>query len=151
MYRYLLVLMLLACTNTYAAISKWVDADGQIHYSDEPPPANVVQKTLRADNDTQDVQGSSGAAAPKTLAEREADLKKAEIAKKKAAESAAQKQAATAAQQANCANAQQNLRTLQSGIRIMEADANGQPGYIDDAERAQRVANAQNDISTYCK
>ena len=151
MYRYLLVLMLLACTNAHAAISKWVDADGQVHYSDEPPPANVVQKTLRADDDTQDIQGSSGAAAPKTLAEREADLKKAEIAKKKAAESAAQKQAETAAQQANCANAQQNLRTLQSGIRIMEADANGQPGYISDADRAQRVANAQNDISTYCK
>jgi hypothetical protein len=33
----------------------------------------------------------------------------------------------------------------------MQTDANGQPGYLDDAERNQRVAKAQSDISTYCK
>lgn len=151
MYRYLLLLMLLGCTSSFAAISKWVDADGQVHYSDEPPPANVQKKTLRGDDETQDTQGASGVAAPKTLAEREADLKKSEQAKKKAAESAALKQAMDAAKQANCANAQQNLRTLQSGVRIMGTDAKGQPGYIDDAERSQRTAKAQDDVNTYCK
>jgi hypothetical protein len=150
MNRYLLFFMLLCCTNTFAAISKWVDADGQVHYSDEPPPSNVKQKMLRAD-DTQGAQGASSVAAPKTIAEREAELKKSALAKKEAADKAAQDQAAAAAKQANCANAQQNLRTLQSGIRIMETDASGQPGYIDDAERNQRVAKAQSDISTYCK
>lgn len=151
MYRYLFLLMLLGCTSSFAAISKWVDADGQVHYSDEPPPANVQQKTLRGDDETRDTEGASGVAAPKTLAEREADLKKSELAKKKAAESAAQKQAMDAAKQANCANAQQNLRTLQSGIRIMGTDANGQPGYIDDSERSRRAAKAQDDVNTYCK
>ena len=151
MNKYLVFFLLLACTNSFAAISKWVDSDGQVHYSDQPPPSSVQQKTLRADYGTEDSQSASGVAAPKTLAEREAELKKSALAKKEAADKAAQKQAAAAAQQANCANAQQNLRTLQSGIRIMGTDASGQPGYIDDAERAQRVTNAQNDVSTYCK
>jgi hypothetical protein len=151
MNRYLLFFMLLSCTNTFAAISKWVDADGQVHYSDEPPPSNVKQKILRGDEDAQGSQSSSSVAAPKTLAEREADLKKSAQTKKEAADKSAQDQAAAAAKQANCANAQQNLRTLQSGIRIMQTDANGQPGYLDDAERNQRVAKAQSDISTYCK
>ena len=151
MNKFLAFFLLLVCTNSFAAISKWVDSDGQVHYSDQPPPSDVRQKTLRADYGTGDSQSASSAAAPKTLAEREAELRKAEIEKKKAAENTAQKQAETAAKQANCANAQQNLRTLQSGIRIMGADASGQPGYIDDAERAQRVAKTQSDISTYCK
>lgn len=151
MNKYLVFFLLLACTSSFAAISKWVDSDGQVHYSDQPPPSGVQQKSLRTVDGTEDSQSASSAAAPKTLAEREAELRKAEIEKKKAAENTAQKQAETAAKQANCANAQQNLRTLQSGIRIMGTDASGQPGYIDDAERAQRVTNAQNDVSTYCK
>jgi hypothetical protein len=151
MNKYLVFFLLLACTNSFAAISKWVDSDGQVHYSDQPPPSDVRQKTLRAVDNTEDSQSASSVAAPKTLAEREAELKKSALAKKEAAEKAAQKQAAAAVQQANCTNAQQNLKTLQSGIRIMGTDANGQPGYIDDSERDQRVAKAQSDISTYCK
>jgi hypothetical protein len=150
MNRYLLFFMLLCCTNTFAAISKWVDADGQVHYSDEPPPSNVKQKTLRAD-DTQGAQGASSVAAPKTIAEREAELKKSAQAKKEAADKAAQDQAAAAAKQANCANAQQNLKALESGFRMAEIDAKGDPSYLDDNQRAQRVAKAQSDISTYCK
>lgn len=151
MNKYLVVFLMLACTNSFAAISKWVDSDGQVHYSDQPPPPDVRQKTLRTEYGTEDSQSASSAAAPKTLAEREAELKKSALAKKEAAEKDSQKQAAAAVQQANCANAQQNLKTLQSGIRIMATDANGQPGYIDDSERDRRVAKAQGDISTYCK
>lgn len=151
MNKFLAFFLLLVCTNSFAAISKWVDSDGQVHYSDQPPPSDVQQKTLREEYGTGDSQSASSAAAPKTLAEREAELKKSALAKKEAADKAAQKQAAAAVQQANCANAQQNLKTLQSGIRIMVTDANGQPGYIDDSERDRRVAKAQSDISTYCK
>lgn len=151
MNKCLLFFLMLTCTNSFAAISKWVDSDGRVHYSDQAPPSGVQQKTLRSADDTQASRDASGVAAPKTMAEREAELKKNEIAKKAAADKDAQNQAAAAAQKANCANAQQNLSTLQSGIRIMEADTNGQPGYMDDNQRAQRVAKAQNDISTYCK
>jgi hypothetical protein len=151
MNKYLLFLLILTSTNAFAAISKWVDSNGQVHYSDQPPPSDAQPKTLRSDDNTQDTQNASSVAAPKTIAEREAELKKAQIAKKEAADKAAQKQAVTEAQQANCANAQQNLKSLQSGIRMVEIDAKGEPGYIDDTEREQRIAKAQNDINTYCK
>lgn len=151
MNKYLVFFLLLVCTNSFAAISKWVDSDGQVHYSDQPPPSDVRPKTLREEYGTGNSQSASSAAAPKTLAEREAELKKSALAKKEAADKAAQKQAAAAAQQANCANAQESLKVLQSGIRVMGVDANGQAGYISDSERDQRVAKAQSDISTYCK
>jgi CCR4-NOT transcriptional regulation complex NOT5 subunit len=151
MKKYLLFLLLLTSTCAFAAITKWVDSDGRVHYSDQPPPPNAQQKTLRSDDDTQVSQNASDVAAPKTIAEREADTKKAQIAKKEAADKAAQQQAIAAARQANCANAQQNLRILQDGTRIRVVDANGQPSYIDDNERAQRIEKVQNDVNTYCK
>jgi len=151
MKKYLFFSLLLTSTCAFAAITKWVDSDGQVHYSDQPPPPNTQQKTLRSDDNTQVSQNASGVAAPKTIAEREAELKKAQLAKKEAADKAAEKQAVTDAQQANCTSAQHNLATLQSGVRVAEVNAKGEPVYLDDNEREKRIAKAQNDVSTYCK
>jgi hypothetical protein len=150
MGKFLLILLMLASTNTFAAISKWVDDQGQVHYSDQPPPPDKQPKTLREDADTAD-SASSGASATKTLAEHEADLKKDKAEKQSAADKAAQLKAAEDTLKANCANAQQNLRSLQSGMRIMEVDANGQRYYIDDTQRQQRIDKAKQEISNSCK
>jgi hypothetical protein len=39
----LLSLFALACTAVHADLYRWVDADGNVHYSDDPPPANIKQ------------------------------------------------------------------------------------------------------------
>ena len=157
MSKFLLILLMLASTNTFAAVKKWVDAQGQVHYSDQPPPAGAKAETLRSASDTEGTAGTNGVtetsapAAPKTIAEREAELKKAQQAKQAAADKAAQKQAAADALKASCANAQQNLRTLQEGLRMVEIDANGERSYLDDTQRQQRIEKAQQDISNLCK
>ena len=46
MKRYLPICLLLLSFSAYGALTKWVDADGKVHYSDEPPPVNVKTKTL---------------------------------------------------------------------------------------------------------
>lgn len=150
MGKFLLILLMLASTNTYAAIMKWVDEQGQVHYSDRLPPPEVKPKTLREDSNAQD-SASSGASATKTIAEREAELKKEKAEKQSAADKAAQKKAAEDALRANCATAQENLRSLQSGVRILEVNANGERSYIDDSQRQQRIDTSQQDIKTYCK
>jgi len=157
MSKFLLILLMLASTNTFAAISKWVDAQGRVHYSDQPPPPEAKAETLHSASDSEGTAGISGVtatsapAAPKTIAEREAELKKAQQAKQAAADQAAQKQTAADAVKASCANAQQNLRTLQSGVRMVEIDAKGERSYIDDTQRQQRIEKAQQEISNLCK
>lgn len=157
MSKFLLILLMLSSANAFAAISKWVDAQGQVHYSDQPPPPEAKAETLRSASGNEGTAGTSGVtaasapAAPKTIAEREAELRKAQQAKKEAADKAAQKQAATDAVKANCATAQQNLRTLQEGMRMVEIDANGERSYIDDTQRQQRIEKAQQEISNLCK
>jgi len=157
MKKFLLILLVLASANAFAGLSKWVDADGKVHYSDQPPPANVKAKTLRVTSDAAAPASAGGAAAasapaaPKTVAEREAELKKAQQAKKEAADRVAQEQARIDAEKANCAAAQQQLRILQEGMRMMDVDANGERYYLNDEQRQQRIEKAQQDIKAFCK
>lgn len=149
MKKFLLILLMLASATAFAGVSKWVDADGKVHYSDQPPPANVKAKTLHVTSEA--AASASAPAAPKTIAEREAELKKAQQAKKEAEDRAAQEKAGMEAEKANCTAAQQHLRTLQEGMRMVEIDAKGERYYVDDEQRRQRVEKAQQDIKTFCK
>ena len=157
MKKFLLILLMLASTTAFAALSKWVDADGKVHYSDQPPPANVKAKTLRVTPEAAAPVSASGVAAasapvaPKTIAEREAELRKAQQAKKEAADMAAQKQAEAAAIKENCIAARKNLSILQEGMRMVEIDAKGERSYLDDEQRRQRIEKAQQEIKAYCK
>ncbi len=46
MNKSLLLLALLTAANAFAANYKWTDAQGNVHYSDKPPPEGVTVKTL---------------------------------------------------------------------------------------------------------
>ena len=46
MNKFLIVLLILCTNNTFAALNKWVDEKGKVHYSDQPPPVNVQKTTL---------------------------------------------------------------------------------------------------------
>ena len=157
MKKFLLILLALSSANAFAGLNKWVDANGKVHYSDQPPPANVKAKVLHSTSDTTvpasgaGTTAASAPAAPKTMAEREAEMKKAQQAKKEAAEKASYEQAKAEANKINCAAAQQNLRTLQDGTRLVEIDAKGERSFLDDTQRQQRIAKMQQDVSTYCK
>ena len=157
MKKILLILLTLVSASALAGLHKWVDADGKVHYSDQPPPANVKATTLRSTSSAKDSASESGAAAssapaaPKTIAEREAELKKAQQAEKESADKAARKQAEAEAIKENCIAARKSLSILQEGVRMAEIDDKGERFYLNDEQRQQRIARAQQDVSTYCK
>lgn len=157
MNKYLLVFLLLISSNAFSALIKWVDANGQVHYSDVPPPPNANTIILRTTSKTADVKSEespsavSQPGAAKTIAEREAELKKAQQAKKEAADKAAKKQADTEARKAYCDTLQRNLMAMQEGIRMVDIDANGNRSVLEDEQRQQRIAKTQQDISANCK
>ena len=158
----LLSLLMLTSTGTFAGLSKWVDADGRVHYSDTPPPSNVEVIKLRSsrksvessnpdDSGNPDKLNDSAPSAPKTIAEREAELKKVQQEKQAAAEKSAEEKKHADALKASCDAAKQNLRTLEEGIRIVEIDARGEQSYMDDERRKEKIAEAQQNISQACK
>jgi hypothetical protein len=146
MGKFLLILLILASTNAFAEVNKWVDDQGRVHYSDQPPPPDVRAETLRSAPDA-----ASGVAGTGDFVQQEAALKRAQQAQQSDAAQAAAKQATAEALKANCEAARDSLRSLQSGARIMDINASGERYYLDDSQRQQRIDKVQQDISNLCK
>jgi hypothetical protein len=145
---FVIVVLSLLSLNANAALNKWVDADGKVHYSDTPPP-EVSAQTVR------NVSGKGQADAPasyspKSYAEREAEMKKSKQAKDEASQKQAQKDADAEAKKNNCAAARENARILEESPRLVTYDANGERSFIDDSTRAQRLEDARKTISSNC-
>lgn len=154
MNKYLLIFMMLFSTDVYSELIKWLDASGQVHYSDVPPPPDANTKILSTKATVSKSEGEPAAAnatAGKTIAEREAEMKKMQQAKKDAADKAGKAQADAEAKKIYCDTLRRNLRAMQEGVRIMEVDADGNRSFVDDEQRQQRIAKTQQDISTNCK
>ncbi len=153
----LIILLAMFGMNAYAEINKWVDENNQMHYSDQQPPVSAKARKLRSNSDTKGTADEGAATAPKvpgapkTIAEREAELRKVQQEKKEAADKTVKSQANEEAVKANCANAQSSLKALQGGMRMAEIDANGERSYLDDEQRQQRIAKTQQDIRRLCE
>lgn len=135
---------------------KWTDAEGKVHYSDQPPPPNVKQPVTvkpRVPGATTAVPEPAGApaAAPKTHVEQEAEFnrRRVEAAER---EAAAQKAAEAAEERKKtCAQAQTQLAALQSGGRITRLNDKGVLVYLSDAEIAQEIGRAKQVADSWCK
>jgi hypothetical protein len=148
MKRYFTIITLaLISFNVHAELNKWVDADGKVHYSDTPPP-DVTTQSVRniAGKDTTEAPSYS----PKTIAEREAEMKKAKQAKEEASKKKAALDAAAEVKKHNCEAARQNVRTLEHADSIVTYNEKGERIPLDNSARAQRLEEANKAISTNC-
>lgn len=143
-----IITLLLICFDAHAGLSKWVDADGKVHYSDSPPP-NVETQSVRNISGKEQAD-TSVKYSPKSIAEREAEYKKAKQEKEKAMQEKAQQDARAETKKRNCAAARENLRTLEASSRVVTYDAKGERTYLDDAARAQKLEEARKVISESC-
>lgn len=157
---------LLAAAALAQAQFAWIDDKGLRQYSDRPPPPSVplsrilkgpglaAQKAAAAAAAASAPAGAGAASAPApapkaepkaepTTAERDADFRKrrADAATKE------QKAADASRRQADieqyCTTLRQNKQVLESGGRIGTTDKAGEPGYMDDAERAAQLKKVQ--------
>lgn len=144
------ILLTLASLNSFAGLTKWVDSQGVVHYTDGPPPPNVKSESMRAPSTSTGIAPSSAPAAPKTIFEKEADLKKEKQAREAAEKKAAEKQAEEAQKQKTCEQARSQLTTMQNSPRVVTYNDQGERTYMDDAQRQQKIDEAQDAISKYC-
>lgn len=138
-----------ALSQTY----KWKDADGKIHYSDQPPPPNVQDMTAAPRKQSTPAAPTAKGAPPakaKTYVEQEADFRKRQVeqaerdaAAKKLADEAAEKKR-------NCEQVRGQLKSLQIG-RVTQTNANGERVYMSDAQIAQEVDRLKKSEASWCK
>ncbi|MFM2118839.1 MAG: hypothetical protein RL722_307 [Pseudomonadota bacterium] len=173
-------LLLVACllaTLTWAlpasAQWKWRDAQGQIQYSDRPPPAsipdkNVLQRPGGAGGvvllplQTSATAAAKAAADSAASAASAADLRrKAGVAKADAEEAARRNLEAAQRQRAdelaarsraeNCQLARDQIRLLQDGARMARLNARGEREVLDDQQRAIEMERARSIAASDCR
>ena len=154
---------------------KWRDKNGQTQYSDLPPPAAVPEQDIlsrpnsarrrnaanaapvaaaAASAGSAAASGVSAAAsaplAPKTVEpELEAKRKKAEA--DQAAKVKIEEAKVAAARAENCTRARTQMRTLDSGIRVVRSNEKGEREVLDDKQRADEVKRTNDIIASDCK
>lgn len=147
----LVLLLMVASAAVYAGPSKWVDEQGKVHYSDNPPKHNIkVQQLQFRDTVTRTAPASEENYEPRSAAEMEADLKRGKEARAAKEKKEEQLRAQAEAKQINCANARANLSAMQQSGRMFRADANGERVYMDDAQRQQQIDAAQARVGEFC-
>lgn len=147
MKHFLAILLFFTCLQSHAALNKWVDADGKVHYSDNPPVEVKVQ-TLRS---AAEPEATTPASAPKTIAEREAERKKNQLSKEEDNKKAEQEKAVALAKQKNCESARSNLTVYENSPLIATYDAKGQRAFLDEAAHKKEIDEARKAVSKYCK
>lgn len=173
MKRVLTLALLLAALPASAVLYKWVDQNGKVHYSDQPPPdgakkSDVVNapapgtpstakpsaETANAAPSTAKPGGEGATAArkgPKTPAEQEMEFRKRRL---EAAEAEAKrKQDAQAADEKkrNCTQATARLAQLEGGGRVTKYGPNGETLYLSDSEIASELGEARKVADSWCK
>jgi flagellar motility protein MotE (MotC chaperone) len=144
-----IVALSLLSLNAHAGLIKWVDSEGKVHYSDTAPNQDTATQAV-PNFIGKDQAGTSPSYTPKSYAEREAEMKKANLIKDEAEKKKAQQKAEADTKKSNCAAARENARVLEDSPRVATYDANGERSFMDDNTRAQRLEDARKAISANC-
>lgn len=134
-------------TSADARMYKWVDEDGQTHYTQTPPP--------EADKDYQSVEPPP----PPPVSAEEASARhqklkqnlQEDLQAEEKAEEEREKEKEKAEQQAQrCDKAKRWLRQLEASGRIREVDEDGNYNYLGDKQRQARIDKAKGIVQKEC-
>ncbi len=160
---------LLAAATLAQAQFVWIDDKGLRQYSDRPPPPSVpLARILKGPGLAAQKAAATAAAAPATAsaaaapasapaakAEPTTAQRNADFRKRQADAATEEQKAADASKRQSdidkhCKELRQSKKILESGRRIGTTDKAGEPGYMDDAERAAQLQKAQRALAD-CK
>ncbi len=143
--------------SAYAQVYKCVDASGKTIYMQSPCPkgdrATTLNRNPAAAAPAAPAAPGAGqnAAGPKSAAQLEQEFRKRRLEQQEAGKKADEQAARDKEKQENCRAAQAQLATLNSGMRQVRINAQGEREYLDDAQIAQEKSRAQLAIDRSCK
>lgn len=127
---------------------KWTDAQGNVHYTDEPPAQGDYEEVRPA---TGPADSETASAAERLQSWRERQVESAE---REAEERAEREEAerAEAIRAENCTRARENARVLEQNTRILlpAGEEGGEPERMTDEERLRRLEEARAAVAEFC-
>lgn len=130
-----------------AQVYSWKDANGKVHYSDQPPADRAANSRRLA---APSPASGDAPAATQELADKKQDAaKQAADAKEKAAKAEKEREQ-EAQRQVNCERAQRNLQGIESGQIRFRMGASGEREALDGSVREAELAAARQAVESNC-
>jgi len=145
------VLMLIAGAAS-AQVMECFDAKGTKTIAQFCPPGTVKEnKLMKAGAGPGPASGSAPAAAPKSIADRDAEFKKRALERQEAEKKGAKAEEDAKEAERSCLDARGQLRALQDGQRITRTDPKtGERIVLEDKDRPGEIASAQKLVEQWC-
>lgn len=152
MIRHLPLLLCLIALPAWADLYKWTDADGKVHYSDQPPPGDAKKtESIKQLKSIPPDPPAAATARPKTAADLDMEFRKRRVEAAEAEAKAQKDAAATDEKKRNCERASAQVASLERGGRITRPGPNGEQIYMSDEEIAKEVVSARKAADSWCK
>lgn len=144
-----LIAGIVVCTTAQAAIYRWVDDQGVVHYTETPPPAGNQDRgqrmrTLGAPTGAVE-QGRQRSEAVKQ------QLEAIQTQRQETTKEQAQQQAEATRRASSCSAARENLAKLQIQTNRRVRDAEGNVTVMTEEERAKHIDEAHQVIEKNCE
>jgi len=141
----ILLLLLIIATPLYAAVHRWTDENGNVHYSDRAPATQKEKSEIhinvsKPDPTTVERLQRQQEALKSNLLIRD-DQNKQQLADKEEAKQ----------QLEYCKQAKERLSILQNNSRVFAVDKEGNETFMEDSQRQEQVDKANEMIKKYCK
>jgi hypothetical protein len=139
-------ILLIVSLQAHAAIYKWTDSKGQIHYGDKP---NKAPDTKELNVDTSNTSGilpddaNRDERRKRLLDVMQEDRQEREQQRKK--EQAKQEQ-----RHRRCVYLRDRLRNIKNATGVYQLDDNGKRVFLSNQDRKQSEVNLQQQINQYC-
>ncbi len=145
---YFVGLVLLSLSVAQAQIYKWLDDNGQVHYSEKAPDKKRAAKEIHLPRYT---PPQAATASPAQRKQKRNNLLRAFDEERKLRKDAqAQKNQQDARRRRNCIFARDQLKNYQRATALYNLDKQGKRIYLSDSQRSRSEANLKSQISKWC-
>ena len=138
------LLLLLLAGNVSAAMYKWVDEDGNTHYTQAPPPGDIQAETIAPPPEVDTKQ------AVKQLQEMQEKSEDYQKQQQEAAEEQRKKEEEIARKKANCELAKKRLASY-TEPRVKFVQPDGTRVRATEEERQEQIKKSQEMIDEFCE
>ena len=139
---YFVIFVICTFSNLVAAeVFRWVDSEGNVHFSDQPPPSSNPKKinlnAVNTDDSRESREKLNQVFAGETQAEKQQRLQQQALNKQRQAE-----------QDKHCTKAKKELDKIQGPVTFV--DNQGNPVEVSERERQRRAAQFAREVQKYC-
>ena len=141
--------------SVHAQVYKCVDASGKTVYMQSPCPtgerATTLNRNAPAAAPAAPTAGQNAASGPKSAAQLDQEFRKRRVEQQEAEKKSEEQAAQAKDKEENCKAARAQLASLNSGMRQMRINEQGERVYLEDAQVEQEKVRAQRAVDNSCK